>query len=79
MIPYEFYAQLFELLFTGQQEKVLELAAKYNLNRELLRKVFYDNMRNTSVADYVWLPLTFTENGKVVIRWQDEWRLEDYE
>ena len=79
VIPYEFYAQLFELLFTGQQEKVLELAAKYNLDRELLRKVFYDNRRNTSVADYVWLPLTFTKNGKVVIRWQDEWRLEDYE
>ena len=37
------------------------------------------NRRNTSVSDYVWLPLIFTENGRVVIRWQDNWRLEDYE
>ncbi|MBQ1962299.1 MAG: family 43 glycosylhydrolase [Clostridia bacterium] len=40
---------------------------------------------NTSVADYVWLPLRFEEpseehpNGMVYIDWLDEWRLEDYE
>ena len=33
---------------------------------------------NTSIADYVWLPLEFDEE-KVSIKWQDEWRLEDYE
>ena len=33
---------------------------------------------NTSIADYVWLPLEF-EGEKVSINWRDEWRLEDYE
>ena len=33
---------------------------------------------NTSMADYVWLPLAF-EGDRVCIRWQDEWKLEDYE
>lgn len=31
---------------------------------------------NTSVAAYVWLPLTF-EDGMPVIRWQDEWNPEE--
>ena len=40
---------------------------------------------NTSLADYVWLPLRFVEpcaeypNGMVFIDWKDEWRIEDYE
>lgn len=29
-------------------------------------------------ARYVWLPVTF-ENGKPIIEWKDEWKLEDYE
>lgn len=40
---------------------------------------------NTSMSDYVWLPLRFTEPdgehpaGKVCIDWLEEWRIEDYE
>jgi hypothetical protein len=33
---------------------------------------------NTSIADYVWLPLRFEEDA-VFIDWHDEWRIEDYE
>lgn len=33
---------------------------------------------NTSAADYVWLPLTF-DGDRVYIKWQDSWKLEDYE
>lgn len=33
---------------------------------------------NTSLADYVWLPLEF-DGEKVFIKWKDEWKLEDYE
>ena len=33
---------------------------------------------NTSIADYVWLPLTF-EGDKLQICWRDEWKLEDFE
>lgn len=33
---------------------------------------------NSSVSDYVWLPLSF-DGGRVRIAWKDEWRIEDYE
>lgn len=33
---------------------------------------------DTSVADYVWLPITF-EDGRVKIAWHSAWKLEDYE
>ena len=32
---------------------------------------------NTSISRYVWLPIQF-ENGKPVIRWYDEWKIEDF-
>lgn len=32
---------------------------------------------NTSIAEYVWLPMTF-DNGEPAIRWHEEWRVEDY-
>lgn len=31
---------------------------------------------NTSIARYVWLPIEW-EGEKPVIRWHDQWRLED--
>ncbi len=33
---------------------------------------------DTSLADYVWLPVTF-EDGKPVIHWRDKWRVEEFE
>lgn len=33
---------------------------------------------NSSVSDYVWLPLSFRD-GKVCIEWKEEWKIEDYE
>lgn len=44
-----------------------------------------DAHRNTSIADYVWLPLRFVEPdeahllGQVLIEWKDTWSLEEYE
>jgi hypothetical protein len=35
--------------------------------------------RNTSLADYVWLPIRFTGDVKPFIEWLDEWRIEDFE
>lgn len=35
-----------------------------------------DNV-NTSIADYVWLPLRF-EGDTLYIDWKDEWKIEDY-
>lgn len=33
---------------------------------------------NTSLADYVWLPLRF-DGEMAYIDWLDEWKIEDYE
>lgn len=33
---------------------------------------------NSSISEYVWLPLVF-EGDRVQIEWRDEWRLEDFE
>lgn len=83
-IPYEFYGKLYEMIFTGQRDKMGALAAQYGLTQSQIMMVFGDNRRNTSQADYVWLPLRFVEpcqeypNGMVLIDWQEEWRIEDY-
>lgn len=45
-------------------------------DEELLQEAF--PAVNTSVADYVWLPLRFEENH-VRIDWKDSWRIEDYD
>lgn len=34
--------------------------------------------QNTSLADYVWLPVRF-DGEMAYLDWQDEWRVEDYE
>ena len=41
-------------------------------------KFFGDGNENTSVSDYVWLPLIF-DGENVYIDWLDEWKIEDYE
>lgn len=35
-------------------------------------------VENTSIADYVWLPIRF-DGEAAYIDWKDEWRIEDYE
>ncbi len=74
---YEEYAKLFETMFNPDADKsVLEEMAKNHPQ---------DAADNTSIADYVWLPLRFTEPdtehpyGMIHIDWKDEWRIEDYE
>ena len=57
--------------------------AKYGLSPEDMTVT--DSAADTSIADYVWLPLRFVDpceeypNGMVLIDWLDEWRIEDYE
>lgn len=77
-VPYEFYGQLYALIFTGQQEKIPALAAKYGIDRKQLMEVFGDTHRNTSIATYVWLPLCF-EGDMVYIDWRDKWSLDEFE
>ena len=72
-LEYETYKKFFELTFhpdESEREKAREL--------DMDLSIVQDSRRNTSIADYVWLPLRF-ENGMVYIDWLDEWKLEDYE
>lgn len=43
--------------------------------QEMMRSPMLESA-NTSIADYVWLPLTI-EDDRVEIRWYDQWRIED--
>jgi hypothetical protein len=75
-LEYESYSQIFEMLFNPDAKKDMSRVP------ESMRDGQGDN---TSVADYVWLPLRFEEPdaahpyGMVYIDWTDEWRIEDYE
>ena len=40
-------------------------------------KFFADVAANTSLSDYVWLPIRF-EGDTPVIEWHDEWKIEDF-
>ncbi|MBR4099419.1 MAG: family 43 glycosylhydrolase [Clostridia bacterium] len=60
--------EIFEALFDPKASK--------DERDEANRKCSTINI-NTSEADYVWLPVEW-ENGKPVLRWYDEWRIEDF-
>ena len=53
--------------------KPLEFPPTFNAD---VRRVMTEE--NTSVADYVWLPLRFA-GEMAFLDWHDEWRVEDYE
>lgn len=63
---YHRYSRIYELLFQGRRDEID------------LSQIDLNMVENTSIADYVWLPLRF-EGEKVCIDWLDEWRIEDYE
>lgn len=63
---YPVYREMFECLF-GEEKKDFDFS-----------RMGEPVVENTSIADYVWLPLRF-EGENVFIDWLDEWRLEDYE
>lgn len=66
---YEDYGKMFEKIFSSEEP----------FNPESLPEEALDvPVDNTSIADYVWLPLRF--DGEMVwIDWKDKWSLEDYE
>lgn len=76
-LDYEQYKRFYELMFdpylTDEIQRK-EKIQKLNLDMTALN----DRKRNTSVSDYVWLPLHF-EGEMVYIDWLDEWKWEDFE
>jgi hypothetical protein len=68
-LRYEDYAQTVARAFSGEMTERERL--------EISPALSCDD-KNTSVSDYVWLPLHF-KNGMPVIDWLEEWRIQDYE
>lgn len=56
----------------------LRLMGKQSWCAAELEKRGVSSRNNTSLAEYVWLPLRF-DGDAVYIDWKDEWRIEDYE
>lgn len=63
---YEGYKDMYERLYT-RGEKARNEDQKY-----------FTYKQNTSLADYVWLPVRF-DGEKPVIQWKDEWKIEDFD
>ena len=76
-LPYEEYARMFETMFDPEADR--------SLLPEMKKRFPGDRQTNTSEADYVWLPLRFTEpcaeypDGMVRIDWRDEWSLDEFD
>lgn len=89
-LSYPFFGDLYCVYYSGKYtideipNAIKELLKKYNLPDDFMKDVS-DGGTNTSISDYVWLPLRFEEpskeypNGMVFIDWLDEWKIEDYE
>ncbi len=68
-LEYEFYRDLFKQAFDPESDGQIELDE--NTKSAVLDK-------NTSVADYVWLPFKF-DGEMAYLEWQNEWGIEDFE
>ena len=70
-LEYDVYKARFEKSFCGD---VLDIPASPSVGDDA---DYDDQMRNTSIADYVWLPLRF-DGEMAYIDWFDEWRIEEH-
>ena len=63
---YPIYEEMFNSIYS-EEEKEFDFS-----------RMGEEPVQNTSIADYVWLPLRF-DGDMVYIDWKDEWRIEEYE
>ncbi len=75
-IPEDFPTNFFEIFASRCDKNLTPLVSDEEWAR--ITRCNHPMVRDTSLADYVWLPIQF-ENGRPVIRWYDEWKLEDFE
>ena len=90
-LEYEDYSVCYEAAFGPQKsrdpgwDRIDRKIEAHNAATGEHVKLLSDGTTNTSIADYVWLPLRFVEpdaahpNGQVLIDWRDEWSLDEYE
>ena len=64
---YSIYREMFECIY-GDEKKEFDFS---RMGEEVVQ--------NTSIANYVWLPLKFREDGMVLIEWRDSWSLDEFE
>ena len=68
---YEIMSEAFAVLYGGSAAE----AGRKDIENALQ---IIQKPENTSLADYVWLPITF-QDGMPVILWKDEWSLDEFE
>lgn len=73
-LVYEDYADNFEARFNPNSSKTLN----WDSFKQKVRMETLPQRDNTSISDYVWLPLRFDDDC-VYIDWKDEWSLDEYE
>lgn len=69
-LPYETYAEMFECIFSGKPMRPEIM--------ERMKEMEGDATRNTSIADYVWLPFVF-DGETPTLPWRDSWSLDEFE
>lgn len=74
-LNYEDYADNFEAIFNPDSGKKMDWSIVEQKNKE---HGIIENIENTDIADYVWLPIQFVDDKPVIV-WKDLWRLEDFE
>ena len=75
-VPYEAYKDFFDTVF---DEEMDPKEKKEVLEKQMQQNLWIpDDKKNTSLADYVWLPFRF-DGEMAYLDWKDEWRIEDYE
>lgn len=83
-LQYTDYADCFEAMFDkdcGKRvdwSKAMEKTAQHNIQTGESVLFSPECKDNTSIADYVWLPIRF-EGERPIIDWRDEWSLSEYE
>lgn len=90
-LNYEDYADTYECRFdphcgkVGGWEKVQQRVAEFNEANGTQLPADVRSYGNTSIADYVWLPIRFEApdpehpDGQAFLDWREEWSLDEYE
>ena len=75
-LPDDFPNNFYEILRCSDDPEREPIMSDEELNR--IRAYNTPDTRNTSIADYVWLPIQF-DGDKPYIKWYDSWKIEDFD
>ena len=75
-LPDDFPNNFYEILRCADDPEREPLMSEEELSR--IRAYNTPKTRNTSIADYVWLPIKF-DGDTPYIEWYDDWKVEDFE